>query len=54
MPIRAAPRRPGDVASAYADPSRAARELGWRAERGIDAICASAWAWHMRNAAEVS
>lgn len=51
VPLEIAPRRAGDVASAYADPSKAARELGWRAERGIAEICASAWAWRMGNAA---
>lgn len=53
VPLLAASRRPGDVASAYADPSRAARALGWRAERGIDAICASAWTWHRRHVGEI-
>jgi len=42
---RAAPRRPGDVASCYADPSRAQEVLGWRAERDLDAICTDAWRW---------
>ena len=51
-PIVTASRRAGDVASAWADPSKAARLLGWRAERGIGAICSSAWAWHLRNAGE--
>jgi UDP-glucose 4-epimerase len=40
-----APRRAGDIASSYADPSRAAAVLGWRATRGLDAICADAWRW---------
>jgi UDP-glucose 4-epimerase len=40
-----APRRAGDIASSYADPSRAATVLGWRATRGLDAICADAWRW---------
>lgn len=40
-----APRRPGDVASSYADPSRAEKVLEWRATRGLDAICADAWRW---------
>jgi UDP-glucose 4-epimerase len=49
IPLEPAPRRPGDVAALYADPARAARELGWRAELGLDAMCASAWAWQSRN-----
>ena len=40
-----APRRPGDVASYYADPSRAERLLQWKATRGLDTICADAWRW---------
>ena len=42
---RVAPRRPGDVAIYYADPSRAQNLLGWRAARDQDAICADAWRW---------
>jgi UDP-glucose 4-epimerase len=43
---RVAPRRPGDAASVVADVSRIAAELGWRAERGLEDIAASAWrAW---------
>lgn len=42
-------RRPGDVAACWADPSTAARELGWRAELGIDAMCADTWRWQQTN-----
>jgi UDP-glucose 4-epimerase len=44
------PRRAGDVASYYANPSRATELLGWRAERGLDAMCADAWRWHRNRA----
>lgn len=40
-----AARRPGDVACIYADPSRAETQLGWRATRDLEAICADAWRW---------
>ena len=40
-----APRRPGDVASYFADPQQAGKLLGWRATRELDAICADAWRW---------
>ncbi len=40
-----APRRSGDVACVYADPSLAKARLGWRASRGLEAICADAWRW---------
>jgi UDP-glucose 4-epimerase len=44
-----APRRPGDIAQCYADPSLAARELGWKAERDLDTMCADAWNWQVKN-----
>jgi UDP-glucose 4-epimerase len=49
VPYELAPRRPGDVASCYADPAFAAELLGWRAERGIDAMCVDAWRWQSSN-----
>jgi UDP-glucose 4-epimerase len=45
VPYRVAPRRPGDIAQCYADPALAARLLGWKAERGIEAMCADTWRW---------
>lgn len=42
-------RRPGDAASCYCDPSLAERELGWKAERDLDAMCRDAWRWQSRN-----
>jgi UDP-glucose 4-epimerase len=39
------PRRAGDVACYYADPSRAEALLAWHARRGLDAICEDAWRW---------
>ncbi|TKB68281.1 MAG: UDP-glucose 4-epimerase GalE [Nitrospira sp.] len=49
VPYKVAPRRPGDVASCYADPQRAFELLDWRAERGIEAMCADTWRWQSRN-----
>lgn len=49
IPYRIAPRRPGDVASCYADPGLAERLFGWRAERGIEAMCADTWRWQSQN-----
>ncbi|MEO8719427.1 MAG: UDP-glucose 4-epimerase GalE [Burkholderiales bacterium] len=43
------PRRPGDLAQVYADCSLAARELGWRAGLGIEAMCRDAWRWQQGN-----
>lgn len=42
-------RRPGDVAECWADASRAARDLGWQAERGLDEIMRDAWRWQSQN-----
>jgi UDP-glucose 4-epimerase len=42
-------RRPGDVAQCYADPALAARELGWRAELGVDDMVRDTWRWQSAN-----
>jgi UDP-glucose 4-epimerase len=42
-------RRPGDVASCYADPSLASRLLGWKSTRGPQEMCADIWRWQNRN-----
>ena len=42
-------RRAGDVAACWADPAKAREELGWRAELGIDEMCASSWNWQRQN-----
>jgi len=44
-----AERRPGDVASCYADPAHAKNVLGWEAKRGIDIMCADHWRWQSEN-----
>jgi UDP-glucose 4-epimerase len=49
VPYRIVNRRPGDIAQAYADPTRAERELEWRATRGIEEMCADAWRWQSAN-----
>ena len=49
VPYAIKPRRPGDIAECWADPSLAAKELGWKAERGIDEMCADAWRWQSKN-----
>lgn len=45
IPYTIEPRRPGDIAICYAATDLAERELGWKAERGIDQMCADAWRW---------
>lgn len=49
IPYQLAPRRPGDVACCYADPSLAARLLGWRAIYDLEKICADSWHWQSQN-----
>jgi len=49
VPYRLVARRPGDVAACWADPGRAERVLGWRAERDLDAMCRDAWRWQSAN-----
>ena len=42
-------RRSGDIATCYADPSKAKRELGWEAQYGIREMCEDAWRWQSNN-----
>ena len=49
LPYEIVGRRAGDIAACYADPKKAAEELGWRAEYGIDRMCADAWRWQSQN-----
>jgi UDP-glucose 4-epimerase len=49
IPYKIVGRRPGDVASSYADPSLAQRELGWLATKGLAEMCADAWRWQTTN-----
>ncbi len=49
LPYLIGPRRPGDVAVSYADAAKAYRELGWRAERGIDKMCEDSYRWQQNN-----
>jgi UDP-glucose 4-epimerase len=49
VPHETAPRRPGDLAAFWCDPTRAGAELGWRASRTIDDMCADTWNWQSQN-----
>jgi UDP-glucose 4-epimerase len=49
LPHRIVARRPGDIGTCYADPTKAKSELGWEAHLGIDAMCADAWRWQTQN-----
>ena len=49
LPYVIRPRRAGDIATCYADPAKAEKELGWKAERGIEEMCADSWRWQKNN-----
>ena len=49
LPYVIDPRRPGDIAECYADPSKALNEMGWKAQYGIEEMCASSWKWQSMN-----
>ena len=49
VPYRIAPRRPGDIATCYADPSKAKEMLGWSAKRSLEDMCRDAWNWQKNN-----
>ena len=49
IPYAIKPRRAGDIAACYADASKAEKELGWKAQYGIDEMCASSWNWQSNN-----
>ena len=49
LPYVIDPRRPGDIAECYADPTKAKNELGWVAEYGIEEMCADSWNWQKNN-----
>jgi len=42
-------RRPGDIASCYAMPDKAEKELGWKTTRGMEEMCEDAWRWQTDN-----
>jgi UDP-glucose 4-epimerase len=49
IPLVYEPRRPGDITQCWADPGKASLELGWRAERTLDAMLKDAWRWQCNN-----
>ncbi|MCQ2084381.1 MAG: UDP-glucose 4-epimerase GalE [Bacteroidaceae bacterium] len=49
VPYSIKPRRAGDIATCYSDPSKAFRELGWKAQFGIDEMCRDSWNWQKNN-----
>ena len=49
LPYVVDPRRAGDIAECYAEPKKALEEMGWKAELGIEEMCASSWKWQSMN-----
>lgn len=49
VPYSIKPRRAGDIATCYSDPSKAEKELGWKARYGIDEMCRDSWNWQKNN-----
>jgi UDP-glucose 4-epimerase len=49
VPYQVVARRPGDIASCYADPALAKEMMGWQAELGVDAMCEDTWRWQAGN-----
>ena len=49
IPYQIKPRRAGDIATCYCDPAKAERELGWKAQFGLDEMCRDSWNWQKNN-----
>ncbi|GAB7227750.1 UDP-glucose 4-epimerase GalE [Vibrio rotiferianus] len=49
VPFKLVERRPGDIAECWADPSKAANELGWKAERSLEEMTGDTWRWQSNN-----
>ncbi len=49
LPYKIVERRAGDIDVCYSNPEKALNELGWKAERGIEEMCADSWRWQKNN-----
>jgi UDP-glucose 4-epimerase len=49
LPYKIADRRPGDIATCYADPAKSAEVLDWKAEKNLADMCRDAWRWQKNN-----
>ncbi len=49
VPYQVAPRRAGDIATCYSDPAKAAKLLGWKAEKTVEDMCRDTWRWQSQN-----
>ena len=49
IPYEIKPRRAGDIPECYADSTKAFEELGWKAKKTLDDMCADSWRWQTKN-----
>ena len=49
LPYKIVDRRPGDLATCYADPAKSAEKLGWKAEKSLVDMCRDSWRWQSSN-----
>ena len=49
VPYSIKPRRPGDIATCYCNPAKAEKNLGWKAQFGIEEMCRDSWNWQKKN-----
>ncbi len=49
VPYQIVDRRPGDLATCYADPAKSAEVLGWKAEKNLTDMCRDSWNWQSKN-----
>ena len=49
LPYQIVDRRPGDIATCYADPAKSAQKLGWKAEKTLADMCRDSWRWQSNN-----
>jgi UDP-glucose 4-epimerase len=49
LPYVITDRRPGDIATCYADPAKSAELLGWKAEHTLEDMCRDSWNWQKKN-----
>ena len=49
LPYQIVDRRPGDIATCYADPAKSAEKLGWKAEKTLADMCRDSWRWQSTN-----
>jgi UDP-glucose 4-epimerase len=49
LPYKIVDRRPGDIATCYADPTKSAEILGWKAEKSLTDMCRDSWNWQSKN-----